>query len=149
MLIVLLNKVLTLHVFAAFFTKVTSLAAVRTKVQSVCCSMTLIISPILVFVTFLSTQAKGFQRILLKLHNAASMFFPQKRVHDISSPSHRQCLLDTLALAGIISKVRFTCVSYFGAISITRLPGRFLLNFKSKFLYNSAIENNSSEYIVR
>ena len=92
MLIVLLNKVLTLHVFAAFFTKVTSLAAVRTKVQSVCCSMTLIISPILVFVTFLSTQAKGFQRILLKLHNAASMFFPQKRVHDISSPSPRNCI---------------------------------------------------------
>ena len=34
-------------------------------------------------------------------------------------------------------------------ISITRLPGRYLLDFWPKFLNNSAFENNLSDYILR
>ena len=35
------------------------------------------------------------------------------------------------------------------SISITRLSGRYLLDFWPKFVNNSAFENNSSDYILR
>jgi hypothetical protein len=49
---------------------------------------------------------------------------------------------------GAKSKKDYTMPGTF-YISITRLPGRYLLDFWPKFLNKSAIENNSSDLILR